>query len=67
MKLQQNLLHMISTEASSLATHNTSLGLVTKRPKSSGVKAAKAAKRSNYAKSQAGLDDEPGVLPPGPM
>jgi hypothetical protein len=41
------------------AVDPTSLGLLTKRPTSSGVKATTAAKRSRHAKSQAGPDDEP--------
>jgi hypothetical protein len=51
-----------SSDVAADAVYSTSLGLLTKGPTSSGVKAAKAAKRSKHAKSQAGTDDEPGSI-----
>jgi hypothetical protein len=51
-----------SNDVADGAVDPTSLGLLTKRPKSIGVKAAKAAKRSKHAKAQAGPDDEPGSI-----
>jgi hypothetical protein len=51
-----------SSDVAAGAADPTSLGLPTKRPTSSGVKAAKAAKRSKHANSQTGPDDEPSLI-----
>jgi hypothetical protein len=51
-----------SSNVAASGVNPISLGLLAKRPTSSGVKAAKAARAAKRTKAQAGPDDEPGLM-----